>query len=1807
MIPNTSKFKSYKKCVFFLVISFLLFNGQSRLIAQLPLTADGQTHTITFNNNDKVQEYKLPSHITSGRIYFETFGADGGKKIGNGGNTRAKGGQGAQIGAWFEIGNGNKLIPPEATILFIPGEHGHNRQNGSATGAGGGGGSAVFYQRSNGDWTLLQVAGGGRGGAADCCTVELHGYPAEAHGCVIVGHGAEGTNSHCHYGDVILSTLCNAGGSAIYDNIDHATGGTTYSTNNCNYCRPGMVGWPGATSIPTNSVKPTGGLGGGYNANGTPCVSNNRKGGFGFGGGAAGGPGAGINGGGSGGGFTAHVDRGGGSYLNEAMAMDDQPQHRIKRSNTSDPQDGRTKYAIFTPPVAVCDDLTVTLPSSGEMTLPLTDFTTSSYTYNTSEVLFSQNAVLADINELLHLNLDCSDIGTQTVLINVRGSISDYVTTCTATLTVIENSPPALDCNNVSVTTANDGTLSLSPDDIPYTVTNGCEDFILFQLDNTTFSYDCDLDGQTVSEMVTVTAIDQLGNTDSCTSILTVNVNIIDDTPPTALCAPLSVQLDGQGQANVSAADIDAGSTDNCSIITRQLLKPNVHLEIKGDRYVHETFWQINSLDGNTTYAFEDPYTLPIIVYSVNPINYNPTHFFRDITLLEGCYDFLWDDGFFTDGFLCGLEGETLYYKVTDDDGNTLAYDECEGIGGGGTTEICVPAPNTVDNLTFTCDDIGEHQISLQVTDGVGNKSLCTTTITVDYAAPLCSPIEVQLPTADAQVQVSANDLATNMVDECGNNLPYYFAVPALQLEIESDGINSDLSWEITSTDGTTTYAQGDDLYYYYGLGSNKQISHLVVDIPYVKSGDMTFHWNDSFGDGFICDTPEEHYYSLKKVNGEQLAYGACGDIGHGQSTDISPYFNAAERFYTLDDKVYTCSDAGVHYVTVGVLLSNNKLETCKTTIKVNPPPPVAQCQDVTAQLNANGKIIVKPEDFNDNSIYPCDGYQRLSTDLGKTQFKCGDVGTRTVTFTAEDNYGGSSSCTTTLTIEDVNPPEALCKALNVQLDETSGNVSILPTQINDGSNDVCGIASTTGYSLSKSLFTCADVGQNTVTLTVTDVNGNAATCTAIVTVEETIAPNAVCKNITVQLDDTGNATITNDDIDDNSSDACGIVSRVLDNTSFDCTDVGNNNTVTLTVTDANGNVSDCSAQVTVEDEVAPEALCQNLTFQLDEFGSTINITPVQIDANSSDACGIQSRSLDYSSFGCSKTGDNIVTLSVTDIHGNIGQCESVVTIEDSTPPVALCLDLTIQLNAEGNSMTLQIADVDGGSNDACGIQAWSLSKDNFSCEDVGDNTINLTVTDANGNTATCDVNVKVEDNTAPIALCQNITVGLDENGEVIITPNLIDNNSSDACSIASFGLDYNIFDCANIGNSNAVMLTATDASGNSSTCTATVNVEDHIVPTPICKNSLVELQSDGLYLLQLEDVYDAGSSYDNCGVISQVNFPTATYSCIDVGQYFPVIVTVADAIGNVNTCTANVQVEIGSSLPDPWYAVDIGQVTVGNDYAYDPCADEFSVLGSGNNVVDIFADNIAFTSYNTCGDFTLTAKIESIDPNGYGGLMVREDMNTGAKQVALFSNMSNNLRHEVRYNANSPKQVSSFFKPNPVWLRLQRQGDWIFSYSSYDGTNFQQVHSVFISMQSCVEVGLASFTYMPNAQTEAVFSNVSISGSNGGFSGGNENTATLQHHNTAQNGPVWATTNNIHLYPNPATSQFTIQMEAPLETDTKIAVLNLSGQTVATQILEAGTSYHSWQTADWTAGTYIIRMNQRDAPPLIKRLVVVK
>jgi hypothetical protein len=569
---------------------------------------------------------------------------------------------------------------------------------------------------------------------------------------------------------------------------------------------------------------------------------------------------------------------------------------------------------------------------------------------------------------------------------------------------------------------------------------------------------------------------------------------------------------------------------------------------------------------------------------------------------------------------------------------------------------------------------------------------------------------------------------------------------------------------------------------------------------------------------------------------------------------------------------------------------------TCSMTVTVEDnEAPNTQCNNITVQLDASGAAGIVVNDIDNNSTDNC-GIDTRSIDINS--FDCSDVGANTVTLTITDIHGNTSTCQSTVTVEDNIDPIAICKNATVQLD-ANGQGSITTADIDNGSNDACGIAS---LSLDKTDFNCADVGQNTVTLTVEDNNGNISTCQATVTVRDEVKPTAICKNITVQLDASGAASITAYDVDDNSWDACGIASLSVSPTTFNCSNVGGN-TVTLVVIDNNGNMSTCQSTVTIEDNVAPQAICQNVTVQLDANGNG-SITANDVDNGSNDACGIASMTVSPNTFDCGDVGANTVTLTVTDNNGNVSTCTATATVEDNVDPVAICKDVTVQLDAAGNG-SIVAADIDNGSNDACGIASLTASQTTFDCGDVGNNTITLTVEDNNGNTSTCTATVTVEDNVAPVAECQSITVQLNASGAASITASQIDNGSNDACGIANMTVSPSSFDCSNVG-ANTVTLTVTDNNGNSSTCTATVTIEDNVAPVAQCQNVTVQLDANGDGSITASQV-DNGSS-DACGIASMKVSPS-TFDCGDVGAN-TVTLTLTDNNGNVSTCTATVTVE---------------------------------------------------------------------------------------------------------------------------------------------------------------------------------------------------------------------------------------------------------------------------------------------------------
>ena len=139
--------------------------------------------------------------------------------------------------------------------------------------------------------------------------------------------------------------------------------------------------------------------------------------------------------------------------------------------------------------------------------------------------------------------------------------------------------------------------------------------------------------------------------------------------------------------------------------------------------------------------------------------------------------------------------------------------------------------------------------------------------------------------------------------------------------------------------------------------------------------------------------------------------------------------------------------------------------------------------------------------------------------------------------------------------------------------------------------------------------------------------------CTATVTVLDTISPICDVQDITVFLDATGAAMISDADFDVASSDNCEITTTTTMPLTVDCSDIG---TVmaSYTIEDASGNMSTCDVSVTVLDTISPICMVQDLTIMLDGSGMA-SIDSASVDNGSSDNCMAFTLDLSQTDFTC--------------------------------------------------------------------------------------------------------------------------------------------------------------------------------------------------------------------------------------------------------------------------------------------------------------------------------------------------------------------------------------------------------------------------------------------------------------------------------------------------------------------------------------------------------------------------------------------
>lgn len=173
-------------------------------------------------------------------------------------------------------------------------------------------------------------------------------------------------------------------------------------------------------------------------------------------------------------------------------------------------------------------------------------------------------------------------------------------------------------------------------------------------------------------------------------------------------------------------------------------------------------------------------------------------------------------------------------------------------------------------------------------------------------------------------------------------------------------------------------------------------------------------------------------------------------------------------------------------------------------------------------------------------------------------------------------------------------------------------------------------------------------------------------------------------------------------------------------------------------------------------------------------------------------------------------------------------------------------------------------------------------------------------------------IHVTKADTEPPVIRLKNLIVNLNEFGQVKISPDEIDDGTSDNAGIRELLLSKTEFDCNDIGE-NEIIFKAIDINGNENSQKAIVTVVDKNPPTVLIRNFTLMLDEDGNGVLLPEDI-DNGS-FDNCGIESR-SLSKSNFTKEDNGENL-VTLTVRDLYGNESSKTANVRVDMILSTPD--------------------------------------------------------------------------------------------------------------------------------------------------------------------------------------------------------------------------------------------------------------------------------------------------
>ncbi|XP_030831233.1 mucin-17 isoform X5 [Strongylocentrotus purpuratus] len=814
-------------------------------------------------------------------------------------------------------------------------------------------------------------------------------------------------------------------------------------------------------------------------------------------------------------------------------------------------------------------------------------------------------------------------------------------------------------------------------------------------------------------------------------------------------------------------------------------------------------------------------------------------------------------------------------------------------------TQVFFTAPTAIDNSgqvptiisqshsTTDFFDLGNTQVTWTFADANGNQDSCSFNVIivqVDRTPPVATcPADIQREVGLSQTRTQVFFTAPTAIDNSGQ-------VPTI---ISQSHSTTDF-FDLGNTQVTWTFADAN--------GNQDSCSFNVIIVQVDRTPPVA-----------TCPADIQREVGLSQTRTQVFFTAPTAIDNSGQVPTIISQSHSTTDFFDLGNTQVTWTFAD----------ANGNQDSCSFNViivQVDRTPPVATCPaDIQREVGLGQTSVqvffTAPTAIDNSGQVPTITSQTHAT----TDFFT--IGNTQVTWTFADASGNQDSCSFNVNIVQVDrtPPVATCPA-DIQREVGLGQTSVqvfftAPTAI-DNSGQVPTITSQTHAT--TDFFT---IGNTQVTWTFADASGNQDSCSFnvnIVQVDRT-PPVATCPadiqrevglgQTSVQVFFTAPTAI------DNSGQVPTITSQTHATTDFFT--IGNTQ-VTWTFADASGNQDSCSFNVNIVqvDRTPPVATCPaDIQREVGLGQTSVQVfftAPTAID-NSGQVPTITSQTHATTDFFT--IGNTQVTWTFADASGNQDSCSFNVNIVqvDRTPPVATC-PADIQREVGLGQTSVQVFFTAPTAIDNSG-QVPTITSQTHATTDfftIGNTQVTWTFADASGNQDSCSFNVNIVqvDRTPPVATCPadiQREVGLGQTSvQVFFTaPTAID-NSGQVPTITS--QTHATTDFFTIGNTQ-VTWTFADASGNQDSCSFNVNIVqvDRTPPVATCP---ADIQREvGLSQTRIQVFFTAPTAIDNSGLVPTITSQThSTTDFFDLGNT-QVTWTFADANGNQDSCSFNVNI----------------------------------------------------------------------------------------------------------------------------------------------------------------------------------------------------------------------------------------------------------------------------------------------------------